>query len=63
MVPKDKNGNDSMSLSEMGLDGCIRTHRHNGRLFFSKIDVGMALSGKNSNEAGNIFSMSPVCYL
>lgn len=53
MVPRDKNGNDIMSLGDIGLEGSIRTNRFGGRLYFAKIDVAMAVTGKNNDQAGN----------
>jgi hypothetical protein len=56
LVPRDKYGNDIMTLKEIGLDGYVRCNRFQGRLRFSEIDVVKVVTGKNNNRAAEIIN-------
>ncbi|MCX8511150.1 MAG: hypothetical protein ORN83_05275 [Chthoniobacteraceae bacterium] len=52
----DKNQNSVVSLQEMGVDTAIRCARLEGSMWFSEMDMAMAVTGKSNMQSG-VFNM------
>lgn len=50
----DQNGNNVLSLHEIGLPGSFARYRQYDKLYLSELDIVMALTGQDNNCAGNI---------